>query len=421
MAKRIVTRIGNVFCAEIDNECKRFFQYVANDLEYLNSSVIRAFKTKYPMDYEPEIEEIVKDEVEFYAHTILKFGIVFNAWYKVGTSKNIGDEYKEVLFGTTHNHIYPSVHEIIEVNPAKNWRVWRINEPPIIQNGELSVEYVGKINQGGVIPYIDIINRLKFGYFKYKTIGWKIENGKNVPIIENNHNKEYKKTSDNMEDKGTSKPEKQYSFNRESFLKKIKRALSKAFHRKSVNEKNQTMEVTLNLNARLQPTHRHKLEDIIQNLLEKEKIGTVTGGSTSLNTDGEFSCCNIDIHLNDNNPNTVKRLVEILNPVGIPKGSILQGTEPNFKTELGTLEGLGYYSNGTDLPDEVYKSYDINYVIEQMEKAMEGIGCLYSFWEGKAYTALYFYGTSYEEMKRKIEPFVASYPLCQKSRIERIA
>ena len=89
------------------------------------------------------------------------------------------------------------------------------------------------------------------------------------------------------------------------------------------------MEVTLNLNARLQPTHRHKLEDIIQNLLEKEKIGTVTGGGTSLNTDGEFSCCNIDIHLNDNNPNTVKRLVEILNPVGIPKGSILQGTEPN--------------------------------------------------------------------------------------------
>lgn len=181
------------------------------------------------------------------------------------------------------------------------------------------------------------------------------------------------------------------------------------------------MEVTLNLNARLQPTHRHKLEDIIQNLLEKEKIGTVTGGGTLLNTDGEFSCCNIDIHLNDNNPNTIKRLVEILNPVGIPKGSILQGTEPDFKTELGTLEGLGYYSNGTDLPDEVYKSYDINYVIEQMEKAMEGIGCLYSFWEGKAYTALYFYGTSYEEMKRKIEPFVASYPLCQKSRIERIA
>ena len=80
--KRIVTRIGNVFCAEINNEHKRFFQYVANDLEELNSSVIRVFKPRYPMDYKPVIEDLVKDEVEFYAHTILKFGIVFNAWTK---------------------------------------------------------------------------------------------------------------------------------------------------------------------------------------------------------------------------------------------------------------------------------------------------------------------------------------------------
>ena len=153
MAKRIVTRIGNVFCAEIDNECKRFFQYVANDIECLNSSVIRVFKTKYLMDYEPKVEEIVKDEVEFYAHTILKFGIVFNAWYKVGTSKNIGEGHKEALFGSVSLDIYE--------NPN-----------------------IDKVNRGGVIPYVDIINRLKFGYFKYKLSGWKIENGKNVPIIE---------------------------------------------------------------------------------------------------------------------------------------------------------------------------------------------------------------------------------------------
>ena len=44
MAKRIVTRIGNVFCAEIDHECKRFFQYVANNLEEQNSSVIYPFR-----------------------------------------------------------------------------------------------------------------------------------------------------------------------------------------------------------------------------------------------------------------------------------------------------------------------------------------------------------------------------------------
>ena len=179
MAKRIVTRIGNVFCAEIDNECKRFFQYVANDLEELNSSVIRVFKTKYPMDYKLNIEEIVKDEVEFYAHTILKFGIVFNAWYKVGTSKNIGDEYKEALFGD----ISPIIYQKPDINPAENWVISKINNPHIFV-GRLNNEYKKKITMGGVIPYVDIINRLKLGYYKYRTRGWKIENDKNVPITE---------------------------------------------------------------------------------------------------------------------------------------------------------------------------------------------------------------------------------------------
>ena len=43
MAKRIVTKIGYVFCVEIDNKYKCFFQYVANDMTQLNSSVIRVF------------------------------------------------------------------------------------------------------------------------------------------------------------------------------------------------------------------------------------------------------------------------------------------------------------------------------------------------------------------------------------------
>lgn len=73
---------------------------------------------------------------------------------------------------------------------------------------------------------------------------------------------------------------------------------------------------------------------------------------------------------------------------------------------MGTLEGLAYYSNGVDLPDEVYKTCDINYVIEQMEQAIEGIGRMYSYWEGAKYTALYFYGNSFAEMKKKIEPFI---------------
>ena len=107
MAKRIVTKIGNVFCAEIDDKYKCFFQYIMNDLVQLNSSVIRVFKRRYPMDYKPDMEEIVNDEVLFYAHTILYAGIMYDAWYKVGKSMNLGEEEcRNVLFGYTNDTIF---------------------------------------------------------------------------------------------------------------------------------------------------------------------------------------------------------------------------------------------------------------------------------------------------------------------------
>lgn len=182
------------------------------------------------------------------------------------------------------------------------------------------------------------------------------------------------------------------------------------------------MELTLNLNARLQPMHRFNLEDILQEMLKKKKLGKVTGGGTLQNPkNGEIMSCDIEIHLNDDSQNSVDYLVEFANQLSIPKGSALLSIEPEFKIEVGTLEGLAYYSNGTELPDEVYKNYDINHVIEQMGEAMKGIGRLYSYWESNEWTALYFYGTSFAEMKKLTESFIASYPLCQKSRIEQIA
>ena len=160
------------------------------------------------------------------------------------------------------------------------------------------------------------------------------------------------------------------------------------------------MDLTLNLNSRLQPMHRHDLEDALQEILEKGKLGEVTGGGTLQSPHGEIVSCDI---------------------IGIPKGSALLCTAPEMKIEVGTLEGLAFYVNGTELPDEIYGSCDINHVIEQMESAIDGIGRFYSYWEGNEWTALYFYGVSFVEMKQKIEPFIASYPLCQKSRIEQIA
>ena len=80
MAKRIVLKVGNVFCVEIERTCKYFFQYITDDKSQLNTNVIRVFKTRYPLDYVPNVDDIVNDEVMFYAHVILKFGINERIW-----------------------------------------------------------------------------------------------------------------------------------------------------------------------------------------------------------------------------------------------------------------------------------------------------------------------------------------------------
>ena len=38
------TKLGDIFCVKIDENNKKYFQYIANDLTQLNSDVIRAFK-----------------------------------------------------------------------------------------------------------------------------------------------------------------------------------------------------------------------------------------------------------------------------------------------------------------------------------------------------------------------------------------
>lgn len=180
------------------------------------------------------------------------------------------------------------------------------------------------------------------------------------------------------------------------------------------------MELELMLNARFQPIHRHDLEDALQLYLEQKEIGEVTGGGTTQNQDGEIESCDIQIYLNDENEDDIKWLVDLLNKIGIPKGSVLQ-IDSDYEIEVGTLEGLACYLNGTDLPADVYQTCDINYAIEQLELSIKNTGRMYSYWESNKYTALYFYGTSFCDMKKKMKAFIESYPLCQKCRIEQIA
>ena len=183
MGKRIITRIGDVFCAEIDGEYKSYFQYIEKDIEQLNSSVIRVFKTRYPMNYEPVIEDIVADEILFYAHAVLRVGIEDNVWYKVGKSKNLGlDGLNQVLWGDAlADKIYfeNGIPKLEIVNPLENWTIWYVNCDRV-NIGRLPEKYYDIIEYGSVSPYSSIIERLKYGY--YKSYGLEFDIIKRRPI-----------------------------------------------------------------------------------------------------------------------------------------------------------------------------------------------------------------------------------------------
>lgn len=168
MVKRIVTRIGDIFCAEIDCEYKCYFQYIEKDLSQLNSSVIRVFKRRYPIEYSPIIDEIVIDDILFYAHTVLRAGIDYNAWYKAGKSKELGlDRLNDVLWGIVHIHklfLKDHLPQIDKAKPLENWTIWYTNYKTV-DIGILPKKYYEIIEEGAVIPYSSIVKRLKYGYY----------------------------------------------------------------------------------------------------------------------------------------------------------------------------------------------------------------------------------------------------------------
>lgn len=155
MKKRIVTKIGDVFEVQLGSY-KKYFQYIANDMTQLNSSVIRVFAEEYPIDYPPILEDITSGKVDFYAHTVLRSGIQSNLWYKIG--KINFDEEVNILFRDCDEDKYVPV--------SKRWWVWNINQP---------MKFVEKLRGkyrdaeiGIVFQPERIINRMQTGSYQIK-------------------------------------------------------------------------------------------------------------------------------------------------------------------------------------------------------------------------------------------------------------
>lgn len=156
MAKENV-KIGDVFSTQIDNNYKKYFQYIANDITQLNSEVIRVFKTQYSIDVNSDLIDIVDDEIDFYAHCVIQFGLKLKLWERIG---NVSFTEKiNVLFKTSTDNGKP------EVKISHDWYVWKINE---------GFNHVGKLKGenrysevGSIIPPDSIVYRMLHGEYDF--------------------------------------------------------------------------------------------------------------------------------------------------------------------------------------------------------------------------------------------------------------
>ena len=107
---------------------------ITNAMYLISSSKLKkARKTLLATEpYFEKLQETIHD-ILFYAHTILRAGIDYKAWYKVGKSKELGlDGLSKVLWGSVHDYKATRVppeegyFKLTKVNPIENWAIWKI-------------------------------------------------------------------------------------------------------------------------------------------------------------------------------------------------------------------------------------------------------------------------------------------------------
>jgi hypothetical protein len=88
---------------------------------------------------------------------------------------------------------------------------------------------------------------------------------------------------------------------------------------------------------------------------------------------------------------------------------------------FGVTEGVAVYLNGTDLPDEVYQTNDINVLMAALLETLGAEGNMQSHWQGPQETALYLYGPSASRMTELTADVLTQNPLAQRCRVVTLA
>ncbi|MDE7443489.1 MAG: hypothetical protein K2M65_04940, partial [Muribaculaceae bacterium] len=145
------------------------------------------FRTHYALSDSPTVEEIINDEVLFYAHVPIKVGIELKAWYKLGKCKIMPgkEELDKVLFAYCSASFSDGESiDFEDQDPIDNWLVWKINKPMRhLHLNQLTQAYRDAIFEGSLEAYCDVINCMKYGYYWYTNIMFDVIKRRPLPDV----------------------------------------------------------------------------------------------------------------------------------------------------------------------------------------------------------------------------------------------
>ncbi len=163
MAKRVITKIGDIFSVSLENGKKKYFQYIANDLTQLNSDVIRSFEKEYEKEELPDVKELLSGKIDFHAHTMINVGVKQGLFHQESASTVYPDIANIVFRGTLD---YGKKIDGKLITKSDNWRIWHINDKDFTDVGKLVGEN-RNAEIGIVIPPNAIVERIKTGKFNF--------------------------------------------------------------------------------------------------------------------------------------------------------------------------------------------------------------------------------------------------------------
>ena len=175
------------------------------------------------------------------------------------------------------------------------------------------------------------------------------------------------------------------------------------------------------INDRIGPIDRHlAYTQELENFLEENKWGKVVNEGTYLSENREISGCDIHIQIASSaiNNDVISRITIFLEKIGMPKGSTLRMPKTGKKKSVGKMEGLALYLNKeyTHIP-----GLDIEKFAQEIHNNIGHTNTSDRSWSNDEVDAVYFYNTSFEEMKRKLKVYLAEYNLTGYEKIVQIA